>query len=986
MKKTILFSKISVSYWIHHKKRLLVFALTIILGCLALYSTGMLIRSNKQARLDLILRNIGNYEYIVYDISQEDAKKIANLEQVDDFGIYYRLGYVISGNATRTGAACFDDKHSECIYHLNCEKGHYPENENEIAIDKRTARLMGINPEIGNKISLQLFSYYDNNSTEDKFTICGIFEASDANIVGGWRRYPSWTEKDAFEMPGVFFYSDYKYKYATCNVTEFIQSEDANTLATNISSKFTSIDKKQHNNTLGRLFAYGQILGLSQFQNGSILSEKYGGVTLANIIQAMRNGDARFDFYSAVVIPIFSIIISIIVIISIAGITRNIICDKQENFAIMRSLGLKNSELIFSVIVDFMFMTTIFIFIGLIIGTIVHISMISLLNYKLGLNLVTGYTCSEVVIAATHDPLPITIAVVFISVLVPVIIVPLKYIEKMPVLLFDSKNLNKHKIDGSNKIIINKWDKIISHRIGMYSHSASLIAIIVMSTALLGFTYFHALAVKDNGSIDNQKEYYGLEDWDYIASTSNQSTMYNFNIESHHDRGLDPEKVEELSKKPFVMDSLGKIVNRSTKVSYSHNDMDTETLSIWSEFNLRKESFANDNNEFEIAVRDAENAMINAIGYSNNEEIFYVPTVGLSEKELIALNSNVINGSINIDKLNSGEEVIVAISKMEEERFGSIFHSGDTIPLSDILLSNEEEQLDFASLIPSKVSYPVYKNNVKTPEGNDIELTSYAFGKRINIGAKVGAVVVLDDKLTKRYLVFAGERHYGINLLCTYGEFSAWGMPNNKLTDLSIKVDNNKASVREIDESWYNAICDANGISFSSSSDIVNEVISGTRKTMSVYYCIIVMLILQAAVMTAIILYTNIRIKSRKFAILRACGMSVNQLAYIVIKSNLIYPLIGILFSLIPTAICNSFLKYISKKIMSGEWSLDAISGETPWYLELPWGANLFSYKVPQTMIVIFFAYIILMLMVTLPQMYYISKRTIATELDKSEF
>ncbi|WP_296585338.1 recombinase family protein [Ruminococcus sp.] len=354
--------------------------------------------------------------------------------------------------------------------------------------------------------------------------------------------------------------------------------------------------------------------------------------------------------------------------------------------------------------------------------------------------------------------------------------------------------------------------------------------------------------------------------------------------------------------------------------------------------------------------------------------------------EINEQNSNVINGSINIDKLNSGEEVIVAISKMEEERFGSIFHSGDTIPLSDILLSNEEEQLDFASLIPSKVSYPVYKNNVKTPEGNDIELTSYAFGKRINIGAKVGAVVVLDDKLTKRYLVFAGERHYGINLLCTYGEFSAWGMPNNKLTDLSIKVDNNKASVREIDESWYNAICDAKGISFSSSSDIVNEVISGTRKTMSVYYCIIVMLILQASVMTAIILYTNIRIKSRKFAILRACGMSVNQLAYIVIKSNLIYPLIGILFSLIPTAICNSFLKYISKKIMSGEWSLDAISGEIPWYLELPWGANLFSYKVPQTMIVIFFAYIILMLMVTLPQMYYISKRTIATELDKSEF
>ncbi len=986
MNKTILFTKMSFSYWLHHKKRLLVFMVSILLGCIALYSTGMLIRSNKQSMMDNILTTIGDYDYIIHDISQEGAERISELEQVDDHGMFYRLGYVISGSGTRSGAACFEDTHSEEIYHMSCEYGRYPQRDNEIAIDLRTAQQMGIYPQVGNNISLTLYSYDGNAAENSEYTICGIYKMSDPHVGGGWRRYPTkWQEEEPFEMPGIFFNSGHKNICGKCNVTQFLQCENNHGISTVLRDEL-GISEELFEATLGRIFAYNKILGLSQFQEGSVLAEKYGGVTLSNTIEAMKNGDARSDFYSAVLMPVFSAMIGVIVIISIAGITKNIIRDKQESFAVMRSLGLENRQLILYVIIDFMLMTVICILIGLALGAAVHIGMIYLLNQRLNLHLVTAYECSEAVNAATHDPLLMTVIVILLSVLLTVTAVPLKYIGKTPIALFDTQNFGKHKKKGSKRIITKSWKRLVSRRLKMHSHGAAVIAAVVMGAALFGFTYFHALSVKDNGTIESNLESYGLEGFDHTANINEQSNMYLFNIENQHDCGIDPAKAEELADKPFVTDSLGKIVSRSTRVSFKSDELDNDAKRIWSEFDLRTNKILHEDDEYQTAVYESENAMINAVGYSDDEEIYYAPTTGLSENELKKLEKNVIDGRIDIDKLNSGEEVIIAVSKKEQERFAPLFKAGDTIPLSDIKLNEKEENIDFSNIQPEDLGEPVYKKNVKAPDGSDMELRSYSFGQRCDIDPRVGAVLALDDEQTERYLVLAGEDHYGINLLCSYSEFAAWGLPNNKLTSLSIKTDSNKASIKEIDECWYNAISNAQGISFSSSTDIINEVVSETDKTMSVYYCMMAVLILLSAVTTAMILYTNIRIKSSKFAIMRACGMSVGQITYIVIKHNMLYPIIGIIFSLIPTAVCNRFLSYVREQIQSGNWSLDKTSGEDPWYLELPWHADLFSYKVPQALIIIFLIYVVLMLAVALPQMYYISKSSITKELEGSEF
>lgn len=985
MNKIVLFSKISINYWLHHKKRLFVFLITVVLGCVALYSSGLMIQSNKQAQLDTTLNNTGDYEYTVYDIPPQDAAAISALEQAEDHGLYYRLGYVISDNDMRTGAACFEDKHSEELYHLLCSDGHYPENENEIAVDKGSARFLGINPVVGHKVRLRSFSYSDSIIDDKEYTISGIFEASDSNLYGGWRRYPIWMEESEFEMPGIFFHSAYKDKIPGCNVTEFIQSNDAASLEKAVTDIFPELAREQHSITLGRKAVYSQILGLSTFKDGSILAEKYGGVTLENTIKAMKNGDVNFDFYSGVLMPVFSVLIGIIVIISIFGIAVNIVKDKQESFAVLRCLGLENKSLMIYVIVDFMLMTLLCIIAGLALGAAVHMGMIAFLNGYMGMTLVSGYECSELVAAATRDPFLITVLVISVSVLVSVIIVPLKNIGRSPISLFNTESSRGRKRHSSKRIVLGSWKRLISRRIKMHSHSAAVIAVIVMSAGLFGFTYFHALAVKDNGTIADEKEMYGLTDWDYTARLANLTDMYVFGIESRHDRGVDPEKLEELANNSFVEDSLGKMVSRSTRVSYKSDELDSNAKSLWREFDLRDYAVVHEGDDFEAALHDAENAMIRAIGYGDDEEVFTVPSTGLSEKELKTLEDKVVDGKIDIDRLNSGEEVLIAVSRREAESFGDMFKAGDTIPLSDVLLSDEDD-LDFSTILPADIKEPVYKKNVVTDEGDEIELSSYAFGQRHNISTKVGAVLILDDEQADRYLYFAGERHYGINILCTFEEFRAWGLPNRNLTDMSIKVDYDTASIKEADESWFSAISNAKGMTFSSTSDITEKVVTGTRRTMSVYYCMMAVLILLSGITTAIILYSSIRIKSSKFAVMRACGMSVGQIAYLVIRHNMIYPIIGTVFSLIPTTLCNWFLKSIAEKIASGEWSVDFSSGEDPWYFKLPYFEDLFDYNVPQAMVLIFLIYVFVMLAVTLPQMYFISERSITAELEKSDF
>lgn len=981
MRKWMLFCKISAKYWRQHKKRFLTLASIIVLGTAALLSSSLLIRSEKQAVLDEELRLLGDYDIIIYDISDNDGKSISQNNAIKKYGKYYELGTVVSDNGTQTNAACFDNESSQELYHMTCTRGRYPESSDEIAIDLNTAKSMGIKPYPNETVNIRLSTYQGEEKEHKKYTVSGIYELSSPSAYGGWYRYPSMMELGAAKMPGIFFHSSINAKAKSDSVTCFFQTDesDLNALCNDIVSVSDSIAWEQTDIPGGRRFAYSYVLGITE-----TIENKYGDSSLASIFKAMKNGDGIKDFYSGVLMPVFMGLISFVVIISIAGIAGNILRDKQEGFAVLRSIGMERGSLFAMILLDFLLLTAAFIVVGTAVGTVLHIGMIKLLSTAFGIRLTPGFNSDVTVNSVTYDPFLLSAATVFLCVVTSVVLSSIRFIRSTPMKLFDKSDrkakAGKRSVASKNK----SWKRLLVNKIDMYSHSAALICVIVMSASLFGYTYFHALSDLNNSELQYEKIEYELNDWDYKATKTDQSLMYEFNVENHHDYGIDINCYNDLTKQEFVDDCFARIVNNSTRLTYDLNENSEQALAPLNEFDLRRYDNIDETSDFETALHNAERSMLKKIGYSDDEAVFSVPSIGLSDRDIESLKNYVYDGKIDIAKLNSGDEVIIAMSEYEYENYVSMFKAGDKLPLSDISLSEYEDRLDFGSLMPFEVNEPVFKQTVTTPEGEEVELSSYAFGKRYDIDTLIGAVVVLPDEPIMRYMKFAGEENYGVNIFCTFKEFEAWGLADSKLTELDVKL-NPDANIDTADSYWYDLLSDSTGITVRSTAEIAAQMNTGTQKTMSVYYCMIIILIALALITTAIIMYSDVRMRSSKFAIMRACGMSVGQIAYLIIRQNMVYPIIGALLSIVPVSLCQRFFDYIARMVDSEKWNYTQFEG-IPWYHYVPFRYKLYDYDLPVVMAVCFAVYVVIMLIVTIPQIRCISKQSISENIEKSDF
>ena len=325
-------------------------------------------------------------------------------------------------------------------------------------------------------------------------------------------------------------------------------------------------------------------------------------------------------------------------------------------------------------------------------------------------------------------------------------------------------------------------------------------------------------------------------------------------------------------------------------------------------------------------------------------------------------------------------------------KFEKLCKAGNKLPLSDIVLSEKEEQLDFNSLDPEQLGEPVYQKKVKSYAGEETEERSYAIGKRKDINVKIGAVLVLDIDVANKYMTDGSEGDKGLNVFCTPESFKKWGIGERNLTEVSMKM-NNSAPIEAADDAWYSIIAHSKGMLSHSTTEITASMNKGTHKIMSIYYSMIFVLTLTAAVMIAITLYTDIRTRSGKFAMLRACGMSTRLILFMIWQQNIVYPLIGIACSFVPLMLCNRLFLYIREKVERHEWSPEPISsllqgGEksVPWIANVPYYQNLYDFNIKGAVIVMFAVYFVIILLVTLPQIRFIRKQSIVEEIEKSSF
>ena len=990
MKKARMLAKISLKYWLHHKRRFFTLMLALVLGVSALCCTALLVRSEKDAVLESELYLLGNFDIQILGASKDTVEKLRKDENVIAIGAQYELGYVKTDTGAQGYCAALEDKEAEDICHMTCLRGRYPEKEDEVTMDVGTAKSLGVMPYPDEKVTLSLYSPDDKKLAEKEYTLVGVFEGENTGYQGEqpdgkWLRCPFHLLGTDHHTPSVYFHISQNEIFKSNNITMFVQTDVDDPYVVCQSANALTKDFLQFSIDNGRRYAYSYTLGINGVS--SLIWEKYGGSTPSNIEAAMKNGDTIKDFYSQFIMPLLTVMIFIIIILSVVGLTRNIIKDKQENFAVLRSLGLEKRHLIGYIFCDFTVTALICIGIGLGLGSAAHIGLINFLNGAFDLKLNYGFDCVKYVNEVTYNPYLLSVVTILICVEVSVLIAIFSFRGKTPVQMFAEGKPRRrrfHRAKAAGRYRSWKW--LLVRRIKLRNLRIAVISIIVMSVALTGYTYFQAFADRQNNELYWEKKNSGLDYWDYSAKTGD-GNRYLFGIENHHENGVTVSDYQKLKEQDFVDDSFALAAVSSTRLSFAQGALDDKAQRDFKKFELKKYADTDVENahEFDIAQKESEEAMIEKIGYKKTDLIYACPSVALFDDALDELDKFVVDGKIDKQKLKDGSEVLLVMDITNKIKFEKLFKAGDKLPLSDVVLNEKEEKIDFNNLNVDELGEPAYQKKVKNYAGEEAEERSYAIGKRKDIDVKIGAVLILDLDVAHKYMAEAAGGDCGLNVFCAPESFKAWGIGERNLSQVYMKL-TGESEITRADVYWYSLMAGARGVETNSTAEISAKMDRGKKKIMCVYYSMIVIVTLTAAVMIAITLYTDIRMRSRKFAMLRACGMTTRQIMFMIWRQNIVYPIIGGVCAVFPVKWCQMFLEYVQDKIVSGEWIAENGSWKHEWAYDVPFNYNLFDYNVKRTLMIIFAVYVVIMLLVTLPQMRFIRKQSIVQEIERSSF
>lgn len=988
MKKIGTLCKLSLRYWKRHIGKICTLATVSIIGAAALCLVTLFIRSERSFVLDQTLDHLGDYDAVFYEINEKDLPLISEHEQVASSGSYRELGYASADYGTKYKVASFPDKISENMYHMTCVAGHYPKSEDEIAIDVNTAKELGIVPIVGQKVSLELFDLEKTELAVKDYTIAGMFEATSADVFGGCYRYPSSVEE--YDVPVIFMSDTCANLFGSSLFTAFMQTDgEIMEIATEIADSNFSAMSGYEIPSGGRTYAYANIMGVLDHA-----VEGIDNLNISNLLLAIKEGNVWKDFYSSVLIPFFAFLIFIIVIVSVFSLVQNLILDRSEEIAVLRSVGMTKQAAFVYLFVELLVLISLFALIGLGVGSGLHYVLIRAINAIYHIHMPFGFHASPYVNAVTVSPYLCSFLVLEISCVIAMLIPLCQMLRTTPIAIFQkkiyiTKNKKRHHFNQFSNVT---WRRVLSEHIRFHDIFVLVITTVVMSTAFFGYNYFRALSELNNTEEEFSLTESGLTEWDYVAEKSDTFGTYNFQIENHHNYGIDENTYLKLAENKALDRAFARIVNQSTRLTYRKAES-SQLSELLTPFSLRNQEASKDS--YENALYEAENAMLEKIGYQTDEEIYSFPSIGVRKEDFAALSAHVKSGEINEENIKMGTEVVLVVPSTLADSALKVFHVGDMLPLSDIVLSAEEENYNFNQFLPSEYAEPIYKKDVVEPEsGEKVELTSYAFGSRKNIETKIGAIVVLDDESLLAKYGFLTEAYeeedeelsaYAVSVLCLPDTFQSWGLPDKLFTEVDFSLKEG-SDVSEVNTQWYKALGTCKGISFRSSYEIREKMRTNTRKTMVVYELTIITLIVLGMISIGIKFYSRMKWQSQTVARLRALGMTLSQLETMIFRQNLMYPFIGAVFSVIPVSLCQAFFLYIRKCIDSGAWDEAYNAGTIPWWHYVPFRYNLFGYHPVMTLLILVVVFICLTILATVPQVWYMKKQVIAESIDTDSF
>lgn len=782
-------NRYALKYWLKHKKQAMLVVISVLLGMVILMNTTFLIRSFMATEYTNCLSENGSYNFIFADISKEETETLVESEMFEEIGVLYKAGVLQAEEGIEyTLTAC--DAKGEELYLPICEKGSYPNEEDELAATADRLKQIGAAPIVGSSATLMVLE--DGKIKEKTYTISGVLGNMD-------REWNSETEYE-FSFPEFFVYREVVPEEVCCVVANE---------AAGIESKevYSFLNEKG--------YVYSDPLGKVNVDNSYINSNEIWQSDVESHLES-----AQMNFDSAILIPLLSVVIAVFTFFSLVFALSIGFRERRDALCLYGLFGLSKRRGWIQLGIEMLFFVLFAIGVGYIMGIAFYGFLYFVQSKLFHMHVISGMQVNQIIEAVSLNPYVFPVLVITQSGIFACAMVLLSMKSPSPIEeVTKLKNVEKKRGRIKNNCLRAYMNRCLSPEQG----ERLILFIIVLLT--IATVFFSILYLSENYDSEAQAyqaliEEADLNQTDYQAKRDFSKSEGLIRITNRRLAGITEENYLKLAHMENVESIKGMVEIKSTMLLAEKN---RDSLDMKSYLDMIQDEFV------PLGLEDLYYKGAEAEGYQKSElgRLYNIPTVAVETEifETPEITSYLLSGKIDMEKLKSGEQVVVFVPDKDAQ---CPYEPGDIIHMTETMIEDDElDSFDFSTgKIPEKVQ-PAFRYRYWDEETASFAYEDgYSFGKRLDYTVQVGAVVYQEAGVNDFYYtcgirgLFHGDTFV---FLASREALDDWGIPDRNYTKVGVKLKNLSRNV-EFESLWYQIVAESQDMTSDSVADVRRKI------------------------------------------------------------------------------------------------------------------------------------------------------------------
>lgn len=178
--------KLAIAYMKEQKGRTIALITSIALAVILVFSLNVIPETQSKLEIKEAYKNYSDYHVEYSNLSDDIVNKLKKDKEVTEVNDILGLGKIVGKNGTSIQLNSYSNKFIDS-YGYQLSKGSNPKNSNEIVIEQKALKEMGLSDELNQEIDFKIVKYYVDKNNENqifskdkKFKLVGVVKKPDA--------------------------------------------------------------------------------------------------------------------------------------------------------------------------------------------------------------------------------------------------------------------------------------------------------------------------------------------------------------------------------------------------------------------------------------------------------------------------------------------------------------------------------------------------------------------------------------------------------------------------------------------------------------------------------------------------------------------------------------------------------------------------------------------------------------------------------------